>query len=176
VTPVINYAGVHLGHMDGTAPAVRLASAEDNKFPALKGLFGTMNDEMHIPYVVSKYNYVTSLPISTSTPEGIVGYIPVMPGLCADRQGGDGNFNLFQPTQLAYVSSMFRFWSGTLKYRFSLVSTNFHAGRILLSYTPVNAAFEPIGTQSFGRLMNTWSVLWDLSERNEVEMSIPYLL
>jgi len=175
VTPIINYAGVHLGHMDGTAPAVRLAAAEDNKFPALQGLFGTMNDEMHIPYVVTKYNYVTSLAISTSTPEGIIGYIPVMPGLCADRQGGDGNFNLFQPTQLAYVSSMFRFWSGTLKYRFSLVSTNFHAGRLLLSYTPVNSSFEPIGTQSFGRLMNTWSVLWDLSERNEVEMSIPYL-
>jgi hypothetical protein len=48
-----------------------------------------------------------------------------------------------------HVASCFRYWRGTMKYRFQIVASNFHRGRLLVVYDPHNVdSFDPTSTYS----------------------------
>jgi hypothetical protein len=46
------------------------------------------------------------------------------------------NGNTLFMTPMAWMSQMFQFWHGPIKLRFQVVASNFHKGRLLLTYDP----------------------------------------
>jgi len=157
--------------MDGGAQSVKLGASQDHDLPVAPGVFGTDADEMHISYIVSKPNILESFAWSQATPVGTsIGGSFVFPGVCPDFSTVAGGLG-FQSTHTSFVASMFRYWTGSMQYRLALVSTGFHAGRLLITYVPNARTAPPTTLDEFG---NSWSIIWDISERNDIEFTVPW--
>lgn len=164
-------------HCDGVSLAQPLAASQDNEMATLPGLFGTDVDEMSIKYAVSRPNLLTTFSWAKTTTAGtVLNTTNVFPG-ASNYLGYTGTTTkgLFQPSHLSYVASMFRFWSGSIKYRLEIVSTPFHAGRVMIVYIP---SYDPINQpalQSFNEFGNAYSIILDISNQSAIEFEVPYV-
>jgi hypothetical protein len=168
--PVYEVGGWPNHLMDGGSQAIKLTGAQDQSFPIIQDIFGTDVDETDIKYVVSKLNYWYSFDYTeTDIGQNVISNFPVHPGACRVVQLDDTFY--YDTTHLSYVSSLFRRWSGSIKFRLSCVSTTFHAGRLLVAYVPYTMA----SVADKPNFSNAWSIVWDISESNDVEFEIPWL-
>jgi len=171
-TTVALATGLTTAHMDGVSSAIKLAAAEDNALPTFPGMFSTDFDEMDIRYITSRptlletYNWDESVPAN----QAIIA-LPVSPAICPMNETVDGVWQ-YDTTPSAFVASIFKFWSGSMRYRFEVVSTGFHAGRLQINYLP-NLALDSVYTVS--DFAHSWSIVLDISEGNEVSFEVPYL-
>lgn len=75
---------------------------------------------------------------------------------------------VFLQTPLAHASYPFKYWSGSLIYRFQFVCSKYHKGRIRLTYEPHGAAY------SADNYNTTYSEIIDLSETTDVKFVVPW--
>lgn len=78
-----------------------------------------------------------------------------------------GGFRTMPP--ITYFSPNFRFWRGSIVYRFKFVKTKFHRGRVLISYDPNGDLTGTADTET-----TTFSKVVDLEHEDEVEFVVPY--
>lgn len=150
-------------HITGQDASVALASVPDNSIGVSPGVFSTSIDEMDINYVCKKSCFLRR-DNWTNTSTGKIFSIFVSPGICATSDV------FFQPSLLAFVTSMFRYWHGTLRYRISVAKTGFHTGRLRISYHP--------GALTLGNTYdadNAYSWILDLSVSSEIDVEIPFV-
>jgi hypothetical protein len=171
-TTVALATGLTTAHMDGVSSAIKLAAAEDNALPTMPGMFSTDFVEMDIGYITSRpallqtFNWDESIPANNA-----IIAVPISPGICPLNESVAGVWQ-YDTTPSAFVASMFKFWSGSMRYRFEVVSTGFHAGRLMISYLP-NLSLT--STYSVSDFAHAWSIVLDISEGNEVSFEVPYL-
>jgi hypothetical protein len=131
----------------------------------------TSQDEMDLKYVCMRESMLDRFLFSTT--DDVFAQIfqtSVSPNVCQHLPGP--NADVFYPTVLAYTSSMFAFWRGTIRYRVSVAKTAYHSGRLRLSFIPVVKTFVvPTGTE----LSNAYSVIWDLRESSDITIDIPFV-
>lgn len=78
-----------------------------------------------------------------------------------------GGYRTMPP--VTYFSPNFRFWRGSLIYKFKFVKTRFHRGRILISYDPNGDIVGNPDTET-----TNFSRIVDLEHESEVEFAVPY--
>lgn len=150
-------------HVTGQDCSVALAAIPDNSIGVNPGVFGSSIDEMDINYICKKSCFLRNDPWSNTT-TGKIYSIFVSPGIC------NVSGTLFQPSLLAFVTSMFRYWHGTMRYRISVAKTGFHTGRLRISYHP--GAFSTAITYPAD---NAYSWILDLSVSSEIDVEIPFV-
>lgn len=159
---------------------------------------GTDTDEMSIAYVLSQPCQAF---IGDFTTTDAVGTTLYATAVCptnfwfrtnSSRPGGNLPLpssspltaNAILPTTLCYVSSMFRYWRGTLRFRFTFSKTKFHAGRVIAAFVPLLqdvAANGTLGTTVFsienGGLPQPFSYceVFDLRDSDTFEFEVPYI-
>ena len=91
----------------------------------------------------------------------------VSPGLVVAQSSGGGSY--YTVTPVSYVSRMFRFWRGSLIYKFRIIKSKYHKGRLAITWDPNKDITADIDSDSacFTRIV-------DLELEDEVEISIPY--
>lgn len=91
----------------------------------------------------------------------------VSPGLVVSQSSGGGSY--FTVTPVSYVSRMFRFWRGSLIYKFRIIKSKYHKGRLTITWDPNKNITTDIDSDSacFTRIV-------DLEMEDEVEISVPY--
>lgn len=72
------------------------------------------------------------------------------------------------PTALCFASSPFEAWQGTIKFRFNVVCSEYHRGRIRIVYNPVTS---PGGIIPFNQ---TYSTIVDISENRDFEYEVKW--
>jgi hypothetical protein len=159
--------------MDGSSDAV-LLTATSNYETASGPVFGTDIDEMDIGYICSRmplvgsYNWDTTFAIGQP-----VAAFPVTPGLCAPvLAAGSVSYGTYATTPMSFVASMFKYWAGSIKFRIEAVSTQFHAGRLLVAYVP---DFDPLGSFNITEAANYYSIVWDITTSSHIEFEVPYM-
>lgn len=75
-------------------------------------------------------------------------------------------------TPMSYFSQMFQYWRGSVIFRFKVVRSQYHRGRLNICWDI--AATQLTGTPSIGD-PSTMNVVIDLDESDEVEIEIPYI-
>jgi hypothetical protein len=126
---------------------------------------------MDIGYITSRPTYLTTIAWDESTQANtFIGVIPVSPCISARRVSSTDW--AYDTTPSSFVASLFKYWSGSMRYRFEIVSTNFHAGRLIFCYFPRLATTDAIEVD---QIANAWSIILDISEGNEVSFEVPYL-
>lgn len=192
-----NHAGDANTDMDSNSFV--LAPFQSNRLAvdALAG--GTEVDESSIAYVIGKYGQIFIGNIATTDAVGTPLYATnVCPTnfwfrINAGRPGGNlplpaGNVagaNSIVLSPLAYTSQFFRYWRGTMTFRFTFCKTKFHAGRVIAGFVPmfnddVGNSVLTTTVQSIeitGGLPQPFSYcqVFDLKDSSSFELEVPYV-
>lgn len=196
--PQIGYSGVsvltrpceYFGNANGIDHSHVLALDRMNNVDFYPGLGGTSLDEMSfdflkkIPQFVSYFSYKRLTDISElGKPLFETWVMPTYfaPGYLRIKapmyrtEPTTPNANYFkelqelQPTVLNYICSSFMYWTGSLVYTFRFIKTDFHSGRVEISFHPfTNETLE-------SRMNYVYRLVVDLRENTEVSVSVPYI-
>lgn len=156
-------------------------------------------DEMALAYVLSQWGQLRVGSISTSNTQGSRVYVcPLSPDCMWYRSTSAGgapfcnissptyglaSYNAFVPTHLHYFASMFKQWRGDFQFRFTFAKTKFHAGRVVVQFTPYNnGAFSlPFSSVRAAKALTTgpqlfgYSAIFDLRDGNEFTFDVPFV-
>lgn len=77
-----------------------------------------------------------------------------------------------QMTPLALLNKMFLNWRGTIIFRFRIVCSKFHKGRLRITFDP-NANLSTISSAEL--ITTSYVKIVDISDTSEVEFEVPYL-
>lgn len=104
------------------------------------GLDGT--DELAITNITSRQSWLTSFawPVNAAPPETLLWNSYVTPALF-NKTG-----NEFHLTSTAFASQFFHYWTGTMKFRFQVVASAYHKGRLKIVWDPVSHASTEYNT------------------------------
>lgn len=168
----------NFGNCEGTSQAEPLAITADPSVSVLPGFAGTDIDEMSWNYIKSVPAYLTTFTFSTSANVGDSLYKKAVGPLLLYNQYSNGLgtpataiYRTFPP--FAYVTNAFGRYRGGIKVIFKIVKTDYHSGRLLITWSPKAAlGTDPTNATS----VYSMRTIVDIREVTEVEMTLPYML
>jgi len=191
----------HIGdaNVDMDSASYVLAPFQSNRLAvdALAG--GTEVDEMAIMYVIGKYGQCF---LGTMTTTDLPGTAIYGSQICptnfwfrtnAGRPGGNlplpagstATTNTIACSPLCYSATFFRYWRGTLKFKFTFCKTKFHGGRVLAAYVPtyndagasgiLGSTILTVETTSGFPQPFSYSQVFDLRDASSFEFEVPYV-
>lgn len=93
-------------------------------------------DHQGIYDLAQRQSLLTTATWDTQPQGGVVGKslfrANVTPSICGTEVAGTVLYN----TPMSWMSQLFTYWHGSIIFRFQVVGSNFHKGRLLLSYDP----------------------------------------
>lgn len=117
-------------------PAYKM-SMDPKQELTISNLDGSDEDHLAIKHLSSRESYfhtftwdTTVAPLST-----VLGIFPASPVIYSIEQAGPAPF-VVEPTALCFAASGFQVWRGTIKFRFEIVASKFHRGKLLIAYEP----------------------------------------
>lgn len=135
--------------------------------PRTVGLAG--QDELMLDYITSKETYLTSFAWLPTYPiDRLMFTSHVAPMLELQKSSGAGG-DLFYPTALSFATWPFLNWSGSIIFRFQVVCSGFHQGRLRVSYNPVGNG------QNTATAFNTvYNRIVDISDEDDFELEVAW--
>lgn len=131
--------------------------------PRTTGLGST--DEMSIKSIVTRESYYTQFPWDTADQTGAKLFstvvTPFLWQLQTDPSGPNDRYHLLPCT---HAAMMFENWRGTMNFRFQVVASNFHRGRIQVQYDPYNSDTNEFNV-AFNRII-------DISEERDFTITV----
>lgn len=137
--PVQPYRPTFLGNMaNANAPDSSVSLTLDQKAgltPDTRSFGLDGSDELEVTSISGRETYLTTFAWPVSAPaEDLLWNSRVTPQLIAQRTvGGVDEIHL---TPMAYLSYMARYWRGTIRFRFQIVASSFHKGRMKIVWDP----------------------------------------
>lgn len=166
---------VRMANYDGADTSHKMALSSANEIETTSGLSGTSSDEMALSHVLSIPNFWDTFQwpsTGTNSSSGSVlwdNYVtpmkikPFSPTI-TDR---------FRTTHMGYVANSFGMWRGSLVYTFKFVKTQFHSGRLRISFIPFYFNTNvSTGTPDTSKCQQ---IIVDLRTSTEVAFTIPYI-
>jgi hypothetical protein len=135
------------------------SKAEVTIDPRVTGL--SAEDEMNLLSLVQKESYLTTFNFSsTNALNDLLWQCRVNPSLHGTFQ------NEIHPTSMAFFMNYFKSWQGSIKFRFQIIKSNYHQGRLIVRYDP----------NSFGSGVVNYNVNYsrvvDISEEDDFEIIV----
>jgi hypothetical protein len=132
-------------------------------------------DEMSISHIAGRETLITTIDwASSDVAGGTLGSVIVSPtySYVTSRSGYDP---VMLPSSLCFASLPFKYWGGSIKFRFSIIASQYHRGKIRIAYDPYGQGIS----SSYNKQYN---VLLDIESLSDYVMTIsmvqptPYLL
>ncbi len=143
--------------------------AELSVDPAIVGT--TNEDELSISYLVQKESYLCNFNWNTTDAVSTLYFASkVTPVLQDVGNPSAASTYTIGTTPLSYIAALFRHWRGDIIFRFKIVCTKYHKGRLKVTW-------DPIGTTNTSSDMSNilMTKIVDLSETDEIEFRVPYM-
>lgn len=131
---------------DGVDTSHKLGLSAANALATIPGWAGTDEDEMRIDYICSRPNYYNKFSWGTGSTADTSLFIQPNSPLWTQSLTALTAGNYAQTVSLpmiAKIASHFGTWRGTMVYTFHVVKTQFHSGRLRVSFRPFS---YPAGT------------------------------
>jgi hypothetical protein len=167
ISDIVSYKPLYVGNMantnvpDSTMKLTVDAKQETTIDPRVTGLSSV--DEMSIKNIAMRESYLTtfSWPV-TATPEFFLWNSKVTPMLWSELSLAN-NTEIHMPA-CAFAVHPFRHWRGSMKFRFQVVASNFHKGRLRIVYDPRTAGNDDYNT-AFQQIV-------DIAAEKDVTMTV----
>lgn len=175
---------------DGGDNAASFNLTQGNELIALPGFAGSDVDEMAMSYICGRYSAISRFTLNTTDVADTLKYAC---RLCPDalwfQLGSNGRLARQQtttvsaaatilPSYLCYLGNAFQCFKGDLVFKFVSNKTNFHAGRLLVAFTPLCSDTNVAGNFYQPVTLNAaeqWhSAIFDLKGGNSFEFCCPY--
>nr|ULF99856.1 MAG: hypothetical protein 2 [Cripavirus sp.] len=161
-----------MANFDGADTSHKMALSAQNEIETKPGLSGTSADEMDMGHILSIPNYWdrftwdTTQTANTKLEDYIVTPMKIKPysNSITDR---------FRCTHMGYVANTHTYWRGSIVYTFKFVKTQYHSGRLRISFIP----FYYDSTISSGTpdVSRAQKIIVDLRTSTEVSFTVPYV-
>jgi hypothetical protein len=185
-------------HVDVPMTGEVVGMFQGNSTTVSTTLGATEVDEMALAYVTKQWSQVLVGGVTTGNTHGTAVYAtPVSPSVFYFRRpsaipfsnrafpiNSSSGYAAFMPSSLMYISSFFRLWRGSIKFRITFAKTKLHGGRYMATFVPyhsfnrVNGTFggAVLGTESVSGLNQPYgnSMIMDLKDGNVFEFTCPY--
>jgi hypothetical protein len=136
--------------------------------PRTVGLQGA--DEMSINYLVGRESYLTQFVWSETQAAGDLLFLtrvsPTMHLVGGAVTGG----STLALTPMAMVGNLFNYWRGDIIYRFKAICTQFHRGRLRITWDPIGDLSSVSDTTA-----TSFTKIVDLAPDMDVEIRVSYL-
>nr|WDQ27868.1 polyprotein [Meccus longipennis virus 1] len=86
-------------------------------------------------------------------------------------QGADG-LEQYAIPPIGVVSSLHQYWRGGIEFRFDIVCSQFHTGRLLVAYIP---GISPTTIPTLAQARNSAHAIFDLQDTNSFGFHVPYI-
>lgn len=154
--------------------SLKLGLFTDNQVQVLPGYAGTDIDELALDYVLGRESYWKSVSwATTDAVDALLSSAEVTPRtFCVEEVANDGtnDYEVFANTPLSYFSRFFTQWKGDVSFKFHIVKTKFHSGRLCFWFAPgVNAA-----TPTKAQRQYLFQQVVDIRESNEFTITVPF--
>lgn len=131
---------------------------------------GTETDEMIIQHIANRCSYLQTFTWDTTDDamSDLLYACSVTPNLVTV-----GNFSpkrIVQPTAMAFAALPFYFWRGDIVFRFEVVCSQFHRGKLAVLYEPNLNQFGNIGSDL--RINKQFVRVFDIQETNVFEVRV----
>ncbi len=172
VDPFVPKSYHAFANCETSMPNDKLCIDPKNETPMDNAVAGTDSSD---PLVLSNFlreSYIDQFTWTTpQATETSLRTFPVSPSLIHSQSVSSGTTNgtLYYFTPMAYASRMFHYWRGSIIYRFKVIKTKYHKGRLRISWDPDRdiTATTDTETTCFTRLI-------DLDDTDEFEFEVPY--
>jgi hypothetical protein len=189
-------------YMDGVDQSLVLAMTASNSVQAMPNLVGTGIDETdfhrlkRIPQMIAAFSFsnnVQSIPSCSTGPSlgnqvskllwscavSPTCNVPACYNITVPPGAATGIVNPYsldwkQPTTLNYISSPFLYWTGSLVYTFKFIKTDFHSGRVEISFHPFVNDLAPSDNWLADRMDYVYRDIIDLRNNSEISITIPF--
>jgi hypothetical protein len=132
--------------------------------PRIAGLSG--DDPLNIRDIAKREAYYTSFTYSLSqSTDNIIFQMAVNPAVWRNFAGANPGTTGFMFPPCAVAAMPFQFWTGTMRYRFQIVSSAFHKGRLRIGYDPSATPSDPEYNINYQRIV-------DISKDRDVTIEI----
>jgi hypothetical protein len=132
----------NLANADGQDNSTKLtldSKQETTIDTRVMGLSG--EDELNIKTIAMRQSYLYTVPWTSLEVEGTpIFTCPVTPNLFRVFASEQTEYHL---TAMAFAGAMFQFWRGTIRFRFQVVASAYHRGRIRITYDPTISTSDP---------------------------------
>jgi len=161
-------------NVDVADNGIKLGYTDRNELEDVPGFAGSTLDEMNLLYIASTSAWYSTYTWKTvdATASRLLSW-QVSPKLffSTTTQGTDTIYHL---TPLAFVSSFFKYWRGSIKVKFKLVKTEFHSGRLLVSFLPYDEIMGGVTVPTMADTTYLHRMIIDVREGNEFTFVIPF--
>lgn len=129
-------------------------------------------DELSIAHLSGKESYLTTTTWSTSDAVDKILFSSLVTPEMYNFTANTYQTNYY-PTPMCWISQLFAHWRGDLIFRFKVVASMYHKGRLRISFDPSGQTGENILSDANSANV-VYTEIVDLSEKTDVEFRIPY--
>jgi hypothetical protein len=161
----------YLSQYEGADLSNKLALDVRAETPVGPGSIGLPNkDSLVINDILQRPSYINTVTWATTDATGTrVARIPVTPGLVGVTAAG-ANYQTVNMTPMFWLTRVFMYWTGTIRYNFKFIATRFHRGRVRICYFPRDALITP----AVDYTNTSWNTVVDVTDDMEIEIEVPY--
>ncbi len=147
----------------------------DNKVSIMPDVNLSGVDEMALDFVKRQKAYFTRVVWNTTTLPGPLYSFPVVPAFFANQNGNTlyGTTEVIKSvdyTPIAFLSSLYQYWRGSVEVTIKVVKTEYHTGRLILAFSPQLAQTSITNSQS----NYVHREIIDLRDGYEFVVKVPY--
>jgi len=161
-----------MANYDGADTSHKLALSTANEIETKSGLSGTSADEMDLSHVLSIPNFWDRFTWSTDAATGTVLWDNFVTPFKV-KPFSDTVTDRFRCTHMGYVANSFGYWRGSIVYTFKFVKTQYHSGRLRISFIPFY--FNDTISTGIPDISKTQKIVVDLRTSTEVSFTVPYV-
>lgn len=152
---------------DQISTATMLSTVATNKLVAAPGNGHSKYDELSIDFIKQVYGLLQKFTWTSSDVAGTsLTSITIYPSY--SNTWGKG----VTVAPVAFLTTVFRKWRGSMVYRFKLVKNEFYSGRLLVSFNPSLSGSTP-GSMALTDM--NYRVVFDIRTASEFEICVPFI-
>lgn len=159
----------------GAFPGYKLAVDPNNAVtvdPRVGGF--TVEDEMTVASLASKEFFLKTWELNDSLDEGdAIGTVLLNDCQTCAEMYNSLDSQIIIPSPIRFVTANFRYWKGTLRYRFQLVASQYHRARVLIWYNPNSEQVIYTGPASIPTTTSIVKIM-DLHELDGFTIDFPW--
>ena len=175
---VASYADT-FANSDGDSKAKSLTLLQKNETEIPMSLFCSKEDEMAFNVILKKQTFMSRFHMKKEDKQGtLLWKWPVDPRACHRIRHEDKTKTPYIPgyvvdenSLLSYVSSLARYYRGSIRYNFHFVKSPLHSARIRVSVVPGATMQTPFSEIDLNK---NHSVVYDLRDTSEFDLDVPY--
>lgn len=172
-TRMIAQPASNIGSVEGYDTSVTLGASSENQVAVLPGFGGTDIDEMSIKHIASIPAFFGTFGWGAEVVGDVLTSFDLRPDIFQQVRT-IGTLPVYNHTPVSFIGNMFTYWRGSFVFKFKIVKTIFHSGRISVCFNPFDNKIAPRTITA----MNEYYVhreIIDIRTCNEFTFTVPYV-